>query len=90
MFKIFIKIMGDSKKVTKNLSDKVAEKVEERVTKVMARMSRRWKKSGGKKTGGRFRDRGATGDKIKQPINKKDEYGNRLPSHVFGSIIIGA
>ena len=67
-----IRIMGDSKKVTKNLGDKVciAEKVEERVTEVMAGMSGRWgRKSGGRKAGGRVSGGEATGDKIKKPIN---------------------
>ena len=66
--------------MTYDLSDKVciAEKVEERVTEVMAGMSRRWKKTGGKRTGGRVGDGGATGDKIEKPINKKDEDGNCL------------
>ena len=44
--------------MTYDLSDEVciAEKVEERVTEVMAGMSRRWKKTGGKRTGDRVRD----------------------------------
>ena len=79
--KSLIRIMGDSKKVTNNLGDEdcIREKVEERVTEVMARMSGRWgKKTGGKRAGGKVEDGGATGDKIKKPINKKDEDGNRL------------
>jgi hypothetical protein len=49
------------------------------VTEVLAGMSGRWgKKPGGRKTGGKVGGGGATGDKIKKPINKKDEDGNRL------------
>ena len=67
--------MGDSKKVTNDFRDKIciAEKAKERVTEVMAGMSGKWgRKSGGRKAGGRVGDGGATGDKIKKLINKKD------------------
>jgi hypothetical protein len=43
----------------------------------MAAMSGRWNKKH-KQTGGRVGAGGATGDKIKKPINKKDDDGNRL------------
>ena len=79
--KSLIRIMGDSKKVTSDLGEEVcvAEQVEERVNEVMAGMSGRWgKKLGGKRTGGKVGAGGATGDKIKKPLNKKDEDGNRL------------
>jgi hypothetical protein len=53
----------------------------------MAGMSRRWgKRKGGKKTGGRVGEEGATGDKLKKSINKKDEDGNRLRCKVCKSI----
>ena len=76
-----IRIMGDSKKVTNDYGEEVcvAEQVEERVNEVMAGMSGRWgRKSGGKRTGGKVGAGGATGDKIKKPLNKKDDDGNRL------------
>ena len=87
--KSLIRIMGDSKKVTKDLGEEVciAEKVEERVNEVMAGMSGRWgKKTGGKRIGGKVGDGGATGDKIKKPLNKKDEDGNRLRCKICKSI----
>ena len=73
--------MGDSKKVTNDFGDEIgiAEKVKERVTEVLAGMTGKWgKKPGGRKTGGKVGGGGATGDKIKKPINKKDDDGNRL------------
>ena len=46
---------------------------------LLAGMAGKWgKKAGGKKTGGKVIGGGATGDKIKKPINKKDEDGNQL------------
>merc|ERR1712112_600552 len=87
--KSLIRIMGDSKKVTNDLGEEVciAEKVEERVNEVMAGMSgRRGKKTGGKRTGGKVGDGGATGDKIKKPLNKEDEDGKRLRCKICNSI----
>ena len=73
--------MGDSKKVNTEREDEfcITEKVKERVSEVMAGMSGRWrKKAGSKRTGGKDRDGGATRDRIKKPLNKKDEDGNCL------------
>ena len=76
-------IMGDSKKVTNDFQDEIyiAEKVKERVTEVMAGMAgRQGRKSGGRNADGKVGGGGATGDKIKKPINNKDEDGNCLRS----------
>ena len=73
--------MGDSRKVNNDFIDEIGilEKFEERVTEVLAGMTGKWgNKAGGKKTGGKVIGGGATGDKIKKPINKKDEDGNQL------------
>ena len=77
--KSLIRIMGDSKKINNNIKDEVciAEKVEERLSEVMAGMSVRQNKKY-KQTGGKVGAGGATGDRIKKPINKKDDDGNRL------------
>ena len=77
--KSLIRIMGDSKKIDMNNEDEVciAEKVEERLSDVMAAMGGRWNKKQ-RQTGGKVGEGGATGDKIKKPINKKDDDGNRL------------
>ena len=49
------------------------------MSEVLAGMSGRWnKKTGGKRTGGKVGAGGATGDKIKKPLNKKDDDGNGL------------
>ena len=85
--KSLIRIMGDSKKVTKDDNDEiyVAEQVEERLAEVMAGMGfNKWKKSK-KSTGGKVGDGGKTGDKIKKPINEKDDNGNRLRCRVCRS-----
>ena len=77
--KSLIRIMGDSKKINDTVGDEVcvAEQVEERVSEVMAAMGGRWNKKS-KYTGGKVGAGGATGDKIKKPLNKKDDDGNRL------------
>ena len=59
--------------MTNNFGDKIciAEKVKERVRAVMTGYGKWGKKAGAKRVGGKVRDRGATGDKIKMLINKK-------------------
>ena len=80
LYKSLIRIMRDSKKVTNDICDEVCivEKVEEMVSEVMAGMNGKWKKASGKRTGGKVGDGGATANKIKKPINKKDDDGNCL------------
>ena len=59
--------------------------MEERLAEVMAGMGfNKWKKSK-KSTGGKVGDGGKTGDKIKKPINEKDDNGNRLRCRVCRS-----
>ena len=66
--------MGNSKKVNNDFGDEIGI-----TEKALAGMAGKWgKKTLGRMTGGRLGRGGATGDKIKKPINKKDEDGNQL------------
>ena len=71
--------MGDSKKVIKIDEEDTlfAEHVEERVSEVLAavKTDKKWT-SKKKSPGGRVGSGGATGGKLKKPLNKLDKDGN--------------
>ena len=74
------RIMGDSRTVTKDDRDTfIAEQVEERLAEAMegiaSNKKRKKSRNGIKRKVG---NGGAKGKKIKKPINKKDDEGNRL------------